>query len=193
MKLKVLLVLFLIHSTAVHAQKEVYKSVDEQGNTVFSDTQTTDSEKIEIQDIQTVPALENFPEYYHPTKPVERYSGINIISPDDDTTIWDNGGSLTVSVSIEPQLLAPDKIVLFLDGKEYASGTSAGFNLTEIDRGTHTLQVSIRSALGDITISSKVVTFHLKQNSILNRPTSNNFGPISQIDHLTSMSLVDPG
>ncbi len=162
MKLNILLVLFLIQSTAVYAQNEVYKSVDEHGNTVFSDTPTTDSEKIEVQDIQTVPALENYPEYTRPEKPVERYSTINIISPDDDATIWNNVGSLAVTVKIDPQLLAPDKIVLYLDGKEYASGTSAGFSLTGVDRGTHNLRASIKNALGDIIISSKVVTFHLR-------------------------------
>jgi len=160
MKLKILLVLFLIQSTVIYAQNEIYKSVDEQGNIVFSDTPTEDSEKIEVEEIQTVPALENYPEYIRPTKPIERYSAINIISPGDHATIWDNEGSFTVSVKIDPHLLAPDKIILYLDGKEYASGTSPGFSLTGINRGTHNLYASIKNALGDIIISSKLVTFH---------------------------------
>jgi hypothetical protein len=53
---------------------EVYKSVDTRGNTVFSDQPSANAEKIEVQDVMTIPAP---CKRSHPNQPrLKQWSGI---------------------------------------------------------------------------------------------------------------------
>lgn len=158
----------------------VYKSVDPNGNVVYSDKPSPNSEKIEVGELPTVPALVT--DRSGPRPPGEDedadggqaplppdYTRLEITSPANDTALRMEGDNLTVpvTVSLDPPLFGTDTIVLFLDGKEYASGRGPGFQVTNVERGTHELRAIVRGPDGKILESSPTSTFHVLLHSAL--------------------------
>ena len=145
---------------------EVYRSVDADGNVVFSDEPTPNAEKVIIPEVQTVPPPNagNF-RYKSPQGKPRSYT-LAITSPADDAAIRDNAGNISVSVSVEPRLFSGDKLVIYMDGKEVGTGTSV--SLQNVDRGTHQLRAVIKDRNDRIRKSSKSVSFHMLRH--FNKP-----------------------
>jgi len=163
--------MLLLLMPAVHAET-VYRSVDENGNTVFSDKPSKNAEKMEIPDAQTVKSKSagKFKYTPPPKSPPPEYSRVAITSPDNDAAVRENTGNITVTVDVEPGLQKQDKLQLHMDGKIVGSGDSTSFSLQNVDRGTHTLQAVVVDSSGKTLASSASVTFHLLRHSILNKP-----------------------
>ena len=157
--------LCLIFSLALTA--EVYRSVDKNGNVVFTDQPSPDAELIELDELQTIdaPTRGNFEYTPPPEKPAPRYSAVTIISPQNDLAIRDNAGNVTVNIATQPDLRSSDELVLFMDGKEIILGKSTAKAFTALDRGTHQLRAAVRDANGRILKSSPSVVFHLLRQS----------------------------
>lgn len=157
--------LCLIFSLALTA--EVYRSVDKNGNVVFTDQPSPDAELIELDELQTIdaPATGNFEYTPPPEKPAPRYSVVTITSPQNDVSIRDNAGNVTVNIAIQPNLHISDELVLFMDGKEIILGKSTAKAFTGLDRGTHQMRAAIRDVDGRILQSSLSVIFHLQRQS----------------------------
>jgi hypothetical protein len=141
----------------------VYRSVDEDGNIVFSDKPTDGAEEIDVKDAQTVNLPSAGPFKYTPPKKEQplQYTDIAIVSPANDTAIRDNEGNITVSVMLEPGLNSDrgDQLALYMDGAQVSVGSSPQFELNNIDRGTHTLKASVVDNGGKAIISSSPVSF----------------------------------
>ncbi len=158
----VLCLIFAIPLTA-----EVYRSVDKDGNIVFTDKPSDDAELIELDELQTIkpPQKGNF-KYTPPAKkPAAKYTSVSITSPENDVAIRDNGGNVTVNVTTQPGLHGKDELVLFLDGKEVPLRRSTAKAFSGLDRGTHQLRAAVRDKSGRILESSQSVTFHLLRHS----------------------------
>ena len=152
-------VLFISLCFPFAALAEVYRSVDEDGNIVFSDEASPGAEKIIIPEPQTMPALDIGGSQYKPaTKAPQPYT-VAITEPVDDAAVRDNAGNISVSASVEPGLSSGDRLVIYMDGKEV--GTGAAVNLQNVDRGTHQLRAVIKDKNGRIRKSSKSVSFHM--------------------------------
>ena len=146
---------------------EVYRSVDENGNVIFTDQPSPDAELIELDELQTIdaPTRGDFEYTPPPEKPAPRYSAVTIISPQHDLAIRDNAGNVTVNISTQPDLRSSDELVLYMDGKEIILGKSTAKAFTALDRGTHQLRAVIRDINGRILQSSPSVAFHLLRES----------------------------
>lgn len=156
-------------------QAQVYRSVDKNGNVIYSDQQTEGSVKVEVKELETVKSLDtsNLPPPIQgkQRKAESYYTDLEITSPRDDEAIRENAGNITVTTSVAPQLQAAHKLVLYMDGKDLVSSRDPLFQLQNIDRGTHQLRVTIVDIDGREQISSKTVTFHLLRFSINNPNT----------------------
>lgn len=161
-----ILVLLTVLLPAANAT-EVYRSVDKNGNVVFSDKPSKGAEKIEIPDAQTVKAPSAGPFKYTapPKNPGPRYSKVAITQPGNDEAVRQNNGDITIHIAVSPSLRPGDVITLDMDGNEVASGTTTTVALKNVDRGTHTLQASVVSQDGQTWASSDTVTFHLLRYS----------------------------
>lgn len=163
-----LLIIYFCLSSPVLA-KDVYRTVDEHGNVVFSDVPVEGAEKIRVDEIQTIAPGEvpKF-EYTPPPEVVDTYSRLEIVSPENDSVIQSDVGNVTVSAVLDPalNLRAGHYLVLYLDGKEAASGTSPQFILSEMERGTHTLNLAVVDQSGSQMISSPAVSFTIYQYSV---------------------------
>jgi len=163
---RILTILFLLLSMPVQAV-EVYRSVDQYGNTVFSDQPSDDAEKIEVRELPVVPGMESIPSVSPRPRVVARYNAVSITSPANDQTYFRGDGDLLVTVRTEPRLSGADTLVLYLNDTEHASGRATSFTIPELDRGTHQLRVAIKDGSGNIVMSSAPITFHMRQASVL--------------------------
>lgn len=152
---------------------EVYRSVDENGNPVFTDQPSDDAEKIELQEITTIPALQDYPP---PSGGVndqgagEVYRELSLTSPQPEQTYFRGEGPLPVTIRLEPRLRSGDTVAVFMDGEEILKGRATTYTLPELDRGTHELSVAVMDAHGNILKTSESVTFYMRQASRLTPP-----------------------
>jgi len=82
---------------------------------------------------------------------------ISIISPQNNETIHANDRKLSVNVNF-PKVESP-KIVLFLDNIKNTESNNGNFELTEIDRGEHSLKAQLYSKDKLIAESPQVIFF----------------------------------
>jgi prepilin-type processing-associated H-X9-DG protein len=96
--------------------------------------------------------------------PDSRYEAIEIVQPQDDSTVFDNSGHVEVQIRVSPATaLAPGhRMVLFLDGHASVPKAQA---LEHVERGMHRLQARILDSNGRSVIESKPITFYLWQAS----------------------------
>ena len=163
MRLLLISILMVLGSAAT--AETVYRTVDENGNTIYSDQPSPDAEEIHVEDAQSINLPSAGPFVYTPLKKEQGgpYTAITITSPENDAAIRDNTGNIRISVSVEPGLNPGrgDQIAIYMDGKQVAAGSSPQFDLENIDRGTHILNAGIIDAKGKVLISSPPVSFTL--------------------------------
>lgn len=157
MKLSLTVLLFLVF-TIVTAET-VYKTVDEDGNVIFSDQPSDGAEQIELQQLQTIknpntPRLPPRNTSARAPDPADYYQALSITSPADGEGYRNNAGNLSVSLSLQPALKSGHKVVIKLDGVEIASGTALSATVENVDRGTHSLSATVVDAEGNNLIST---------------------------------------
>jgi len=155
---------------------DVYKSVDKDGNIIYSDTPSANAEKIELGELPTIPALETGAASPPPPPTLEapEYLELEIVNPANDAALRLEEDELTIPVTVRlvPALFRSHVVALYLDGNEYAVGRGLGFQLTNIERGTHELRAVVKGTDGKIVKSSPPSTFHLMMHSKLQpKPT----------------------
>jgi hypothetical protein len=92
---------------------------------------------------------------------------VEIITPGPEAVLQNTGYTVEVSVLIEPGLGQGHQIVPVLDGTPLAPRTEPQFELAEVYRGSHSLQVTVQDAAGQVLASSPEVTFYVHQMSRL--------------------------
>lgn len=168
-----ILSLFILTTTTVAAT--IYKSVDENGNVVFTDKPGGKAEKVvppESTIIKSTPTKTTQNQSSNTSKQnsiVTSYQNIRIANPSNDMSIRENNGNVTVTMEITPPLdiTSGHKIALFLDGKQGGTTQSLTFVFNNLDRGTHELRAAIIDRKGKILKQSNSITFYLHRFSIL--------------------------
>jgi len=165
--------LLLLISLAVHA--DVYRSVDKQGNVIFSDTSTDNAEKIELQESYTYsppviidladdePAL---PEVEAEVEVAVPNYTLVITSPSQNEAIRENAGNVTISIAVTPALNIErgDKLIFSLDGQLKSDAQEAtSYTFVNVDRGSHIALVTVVDKTGATIKSSKSILFHLQR------------------------------
>lgn len=167
----------LFVAASVHA--DIYRSVDEDGNIVYSDKPSPGAEKIQVDEIQTIKGDEVEPFEYTPPdrgpEVVSPYTALAITSPQNNETIRSNAGDIEVTVDIKPGLIPGHRLVLYLDGNQVAEG-GAEIELNNVDRGTHTLNAVIKTSDDRELERSAPVTFTLQRVSVSQQPAGNGNG-----------------
>ena len=153
----------------------LYKWVDADGVVHYSDQPHAGAEKIQVARAQSYKAPP-------PAKPVApssaaraaasssmRYQRLQITSPADGDVLVNTGGSAQVSVDVEPGLAPGHQLWFTLDGQRVdglAPDATSG-TLGDLERGTHTLSLTIVDANGTPVQSADSVTFTVRQPSSL--------------------------
>ena len=171
MKLNILLIgLFAVG----FVQADVYKYINKQGKTAYSDRPVAGAEKVIVPPIMTYKAP------VVPIKSVEQskasanvseqeripYQYIEIIQPKEESTVNDNQGIVNVSYSLQPSLQEGDRVELLIDGVRQLGLTTEG-----LERGEHTALLEVLNQNNVVQISSARVIFYLyhQSASVINR------------------------
>ena len=98
-------------------------------------------------------------------EPTAGYSSLDIISPGAEETLWNIEATLIVSVALTPALKPGHQVRAYFDGTpQIVSG--ANFQLDEVYRGVHNLQVEVIDETGKLMIRSQPNRFYVQQNSV---------------------------
>ena len=172
--LRLALVLGIIGALSLPAQAEIYRTVDENGNVVFTDIPPREddenAEQIIIENPNSFAVEEAIPNtdawIVEPEEGEEaeapfRYQALEIVSPVDDEPVRENAGNITIVTNLNPRLQRGHVARLLMDGSVVQEGPRASFSLANVDRGTHTISVEIVDENGDVLIRSSDSTFHM--------------------------------
>jgi hypothetical protein len=174
-----LIVAFACTSSAASA--EIYKTVDANGNVVYTDIAPVDRsgqpppQPVTVEPMNTyeappAPPAQAGSSTSAPVTP-GYYSLLEVLSPAEDETIHDNAGNVQIEVAITPPLRRDHRLLLVLDGNATEVEALNGvFELSNVDRGTHTAGARAVDRDGNVLIESSPATFNLMRVSIDNSP-----------------------
>jgi Domain of unknown function (DUF4124) len=156
----------------------VYKWVDEDGVTHYSDQPHENAQKVTLAQPQTYKAPKlpaEQPSAAPSPKVTAPYSSCAIAQPANEDT-FPNATSVDAAVVTDPAVRPGDEVVLLLDGSKVANFPPGGGSTTisSVNRGTHSLQAIIRDGTGQVVCQSGNITFTVLQPSVLN-PANPNF------------------
>jgi hypothetical protein len=166
----------VILATPAFANQVVYKWVDAQGTTHYSDRPVPGAERIEVRvgttSVVTPSASPASTPSAKQTAADEEpsYRNFEIWKPGNDEVFHNIGGVLDVHIRLEPALRPGHTLSLYLDGRlvEGLPPNTQQFSLQDVYRGTHTLVAVITDQTGERVAQTPPVTFHVRQTSVLN-------------------------
>ena len=158
----------------------VYRWVDENGVTHYSDQPHENAEKVHVAAPQTYKPgpLPKTPSSSD-SAPSQQANGnayqCQVTAPAPDAT-FPNAYSVDVTASVSPAPQNGDQAFLLMDGARVPNFPPGGGSVTlsNIDRGQHTLQAVVQDANGKLVCQSANVSFTVLQPSVLN-PANPNF------------------
>lgn len=174
-----LYVLLALTAVPAFAGQAVWKWVDEKGVTHFSDQPVPGATKMELNSAPA-PSAPPAPTYTPPPSaaPVTgpSYSRLVVESPQQDESVINTGGKVTVRLATTPALSQDHVVALYLDGARVQDfpPNALSHELSELTRGTHTLKAVVSTLQGQVVQESRPTTFHVRQESIARPPTGPN-------------------
>ena len=172
----ILFTILSVACTAVASAATVYKWVDENGVTHYSDQPHENAQKVIVQAPQTYSAshdLYSSSQAAAPKGPSPTYS-CSVGQPTNDET-FQNTSSVSFAAQATPAPTNGDQVVLLLDGARVPNFPSSGgaVTLDSVDRGQHTVQAVVQDSTGKPVCQSTPVTFTVLQASVLNPSNPN--------------------
>lgn len=174
--MRIALLLALILAMPALAGQVVWKWVDSQGVTHYSDRPVPGAQRIELHG-SGASASTTTPAPASPPTTISRSAGsapayrlLEISKPAPDETLINVEGSVEVEVNVQPELQSDHSLDLYLDGQPvsgFPPGTQS-FVLKDVFRGTHQVTATITDQDGRQLAQSQPVTFHVRQTSVLN-------------------------
>ena len=159
------LVLMAINPT--YAQTlQIYKWTDANGSVHFSDKPHEGAEQIKLPKVQTysAPKVETAEKPSNSVTDIEsrQYEKISIAQPEDQVTIRNTEGYVSVILELKPKLIDGDKVQMILDGSPIGvPEASTTFTLRDINRGSHTLVAKVLDINSKVIATSELVTIYM--------------------------------
>jgi hypothetical protein len=160
----------LLLALALPASAQIYTYTDASGNKVFTN-QPPDGVKAESVQLQPMNTMDPPQDDTPPAATADQsgdgqslpYSQVKLTNIPSDEALRSNNGSFTVNASLQPPLRPGHSLQLLLDGQPYGSPTNVPLlQLTNVDRGEHTLALQVKA--GDQVIQqSAPVTFTIQR------------------------------
>jgi hypothetical protein len=170
------LAIFLSLAFSAAAADQIYRTVDADGNVVFTDVPPANAQgqpaghEVALPPANTyepeaaAPAAAAAPASPEPTNP---YDDLAIVDPTNDQTVRQNNGDILVQAVVDPPLQSDHRMLLTFDGAPTAIEAEGGiFQLSNVDRGTHTASARIVDANDEVVMESDPVTFTVQRYHI---------------------------
>jgi hypothetical protein len=160
--------------TAAYGSATLYKWVDSDGVTHYSDRPAPGAVQVHIANAQTYKSIPvTAPNQRTPsgTPRGAKYSRVQITSPTDGQSFVDTGGKVDVAADVAPALAPANQLWFQIDGTRQPEPAGPGYTASfEVARGTHTAAAVITDADGHELITSAPVTFYVLQHSVAAPP-----------------------
>ena len=171
--MRTLLAAAVLAVVAAPTWAQIYKSTDEDGNVVFTDTPPPDApatQQVELQRTNTAPPPPDLPRVSADSNDKPEAAAIPkaiITAPANDTTFpVGYTGNFSVSAHVDPPLSRGEGLRLTVDGEPQGGPQASGFwDLNNVYRGTHNLVVEVVDADGEVLSSSEPVQVHVMRTS----------------------------
>ncbi len=180
-----LLTTFILLMVSASLFAQVYKSVDEDGNVVYSDQAPHEgATPIKLREISIIEA----PYYPKAAKDVDEltdedaekelsirqlrrsFRDFTITSPTQEESIWGTGTDVNVSWNTKNQLLPGMEVSIFVDGKLAGKTRDGVIPLDRLDRGEHKVTAEIIDSRDRKIATAGPTTFFIKRTVANLRP-----------------------
>lgn len=154
---------------------EVYRWVDDQGNVEFSDEPREGSEKVEVGPTTTItlpklapaqPAASTSTD--QPVAATASYSRLDIVFPENNGAFNSGNGDVSVTMVVDPPLRPNHSLRLTMDGTETITTKENYHTFTNVDRGTHQLQLDIVDNTS-IVMGGPSISFTVHRPSVIRK------------------------
>lgn len=170
------IIFILLFLAAGVASAQTYRWVDENGVVHYSDRPVEGAEEVAIDYIRPGTTPASPPAYQRrdrrppgaaaaeEDRPL--YQSLDIASPAEEQTIWNNEGLLTVNLALQPGLQTGHRVRIYLDGTP-TDASSTAVQLENVYRGAHVLQAEVLDNDGNMLMRSQPRRFFVQQTSVL--------------------------
>lgn len=163
----------------------VWKWVDEQGVTHYSDRPVPGATKVEVRVgsswDSTVPrgSTAAAPASESPAAADTKYRNFGILSPENNQALVNVGGQVLVEIGIDPELQPGHTLRLYLDGKlvEGYPENATSYALKDLPRGAHQVIATVNEPSGRRVQETAQVTFTIRQESAAQPPVGPGLRP----------------
>jgi len=160
------------------AKDQVYKWVDKDGVIHYGNQPPTrDATPAKLPPLQTFKggtAPPNLNKFAKPGATGAAPAGpinVDIVTPSREETFRGGERVVPVAVMVTPQLGEGHKLIYVLDGTPASPPTSdTSFALTNVERGSHTVSVTLVGAAGEELANSNPVTFYMHPPTVGKKP-----------------------
>jgi hypothetical protein len=161
------------------AAAEIYKSVDAEGNTIYTDKPDSQAEEFIVPSMNAIPMPKPAPKQEPEEKPATpTYQSFSIVSPKTDQVIRDNNGNIALQLRSQPKLQAGHYFAVYVDGHMLVKKSNqTSISIPGINRGEHQITAVIRDAGGKTLARSQSITIHMKRQSV--GKANNKVGPFA--------------
>ena len=147
-------------------QAEIYKWTDSNGNVYFSDKPQPGAEEIVLPKVQTYSTPKQVIEPTVPEQPTKienvPYKKVDIVYPEDQSTIRNPQGAVSVRLELNPKLRKGDRLQLIFDGSPSGAPLpTTVFALQRMHRGSHTLAAEVIDSKGLVLNTSNTITIYM--------------------------------
>jgi hypothetical protein len=157
------------------AAQEIYKTVDENGNVVYTDQRPSeDAQPVRLPELTVVDPVElgdqdavSGAQGNRSPDDEETDFGLSIVSPEPEATVRNTAYVLSVQVATDRELPSGTQLAYLVDGEVREQTRALAIELDEVWRGEHQLAVELRTRDGDVLASAGPVTFYMHQPSRL--------------------------
>jgi hypothetical protein len=147
--------------------RDVYKYISEDGEVIYSERYHPEAKRINVTGSKKGggPTPDELSEQARAE--AGEYDNFTIVQPNDDETIRNQEGTVSVGISLSPNLAESHVIHLYVDGAKLDSDIKqTQLVLQQLSRGTHSLQAKIVNSEGVSMKESNSITFHLRQPAV---------------------------
>lgn len=152
----------------VATQAEVFKSIDEDGNVIYTDNPRGQQaiEKVELPSINRQPAI-HVPPIEKTQEAAKLRHSITITAPANGAQIPTGEPDVQIFANIKPFLNADHRIRFIHNGKISGKASkSPVLLLSSVHRGEHQISAQLVNKDGKIIARSKAVTFYVQRHSV---------------------------
>lgn len=171
------LLLLVVLAAPALANQVVWKWVDKDGVTHYSDRPVAGATRVELnvggsrgEPSATASGSSSTTSQSRPDAGPP-YRNFEIWKPGNDETIPNTGGQVAVNIRVDPALQPGHTLHLYLDGRlvQGFADNTLEYELQEVPRGTHSL-VAVINSRGTRVQETAPVTFHVRQQSVAQPP-----------------------